>query len=555
MDVPKTPLRVAVYSLLAAVVTWPAVLHPSALVPGAGRTDLWNSLWSMWFVQESLFAGELPYRTELLGFPSGGVLVPADLLNAVLFLPITATLGPSVAYTAVVFAHLVFAGLAADALARHVFRSEPPGWVAGASFLVAPVLLSGVHNGTSEAFGGGWLALAVLLSLRAAEVGGWKRVVGAGLGLGLATVSSFYLGLAAWFFWGALLVLGARGETWLGSARRTALVGVIGLGLALPFAAALHAGSSARDNLVGIKGERELNSVRRSIGPADARGWFIPGDWRSPDFRSLSRYGEEFIHCHYLGWGLILLAAGGLVVRRKEKGERGVLLLGGATGFALAMGPVVAMDGSPVLLEGNLGIPLPYFVVERLPGFSSLSLLYRLAAGPALALSVLAGGLFASSRWGRLAPVAALLLVAELRFASPVAGLPDTEPTEVSEPIEWLREAPDGAVMNFPVVGGRGYLFEQTVHAKPLAGTLNFPNNRAGMKVWAALLEATEAGLEPAEFKAKVGHVARKEGIRYVVVHVDPMARPDMHDEAVRALKTAVPAASEEPGVRVHALW
>ncbi len=44
-------------------------------------------------------------------------------------------------------------------------------------------------------------------------------------------------------------------------------------------------------------------------------------------------------------------------------------------------------------------------------------------------------------------------------------------------------------------------------------------------------------------------------GIRYVVVHIDPMARPDMHDEAVRELSDVFPAASEADGVRVHQLW
>lgn len=553
MLVPKPVMRTSVYAALACLVTWPAVLHPASLVPGAGRTDLWNSLWSMWFVSDSIAAGELPYRTLLLGHPDGGVLVPADVLNALLFLPVTATLGPSVAYTVVVLAHLVFAGLAADALARHVAGSQAAGWVAGATFLVAPVLISGVHNGTSEAFGGGWLALAVWLTLRALDGPSWRRVVAAGLGLGLATVSSFYLGLAAWFFWGAAGVAGALGSSRRREVLRLVGVGVLAVAIALPFALALRAGSSSPDNLVGIKGERELNSVRRSIGTADPRGWFIPGDWRSPDFRSLSRYGEEFIHCHYLGWGLLVLGGAGLVLIRGR--ERWILAGGGLAGFTLAMGPVVAMDGSPVILDGNLGIPLPYFLVELLPGFDSLSLLYRLAAAPSLALSVLAGAAVARTRWAHLAPLAALGLVAELRLASPVAGLPDVESTESSEPIEWLRDAPDGAVMNFPVVGGRGYLYEQTRHEKPLAGTLNFPNNRAGMKVWGAMLQATEAELSPEEFRASVGRAARGQGIRYVVVHIDPMARPDMHDEAVRALKEAIPASSEAPGIRVHALW
>lgn len=544
-----TALRIGAHIALAVGLTWPAALHPDSMVPGAGRTDLWNSIWSLWFVADSVADGTLPWRTLLLGHPDGGVLVVADPLSALLALPFTLLLGPSVAYTLLVLAQLVFAGLAAGALSRHIFQHDAASWMAGPAFMAAPVLLSGVHNGTSEAFVGGWLALSVLLCFQAAE---GRRVAVAGVVLGLATIASWYLGVVAWIFWLALLVCGRRGVERRPLTLRLLAVGGLGLTLALPVAALARTGATHADNLVGIKNARELSSVRRSIGTADPRGWFIPGDFRSPDFRTLSRYGEEFVHCHYLGWTLLLGGAAVLVLRREREDKR-VLVAAGLAAGILAMGPVVAMDGSALILKGRLGIPLPYFLVEGAPGFSSLSLLYRFAAGPALALAVLAGGL--GARYPRFAlPLAALVLL-ELRLASPVAGLPETESAEVAEPIEWLAEAPDGAVMNFPVVGGRAYLYEQTVHRKPIAGSLNFPNNRASMKVWAALLEGVEERAAGDVLAAAVAAVAREQGIRYVVVHVDPMARPDMHDEAVRALKTASPAVSEAPGVRVHQLW
>ncbi len=545
----QTALRIGVHVALAIGLTWPAALRPDELVPGAGRTDLWNSIWSLWFVADALETAELPWRTELLGHPDGGVLVVADLLNALLVLPVTELFGPSVAYTALVLFQLAFSGLAADKLARHLFRSQAAGWVAGPAFMAAPVLISGIHNGTSEAFAGGWLALSVLLAFQAAE---GRRVVLAGLGLGLTTIASWYLGVVAWIFWASLLVFGRRNVERRGLTLRLLAVGGLALALAAPVAALVRHGSTHPDNLVGIKTPRELSSVRRSIGPADPRGWFVPGDFRSPDFRVLSRYGEEFIHCHYLGWTLLVSSVVVLFLRREREDKR-VLVAAGLVAGVLAMGPVVAMDGSALILKGRLGVPLPYFLVEGVPGLSSLSLLYRFAAGPALAVAVLAGGL--AARFPRFAVPLVCLVLLELRFASPVTGLPDVESAEVPAPIAWLAEAPDGAVMNFPVVGGRAYLFEQTVHGKPIAGSLNFPNNRASMRVWGAMLEAVEQGESDEELAGRVEAVARQEGIRYLVVHVDPMARPDMHDEAVRALKSAVPAASEVSGLRVHQLW
>ena len=176
---------------------------------------------------------------------------------------------------------------------------------------------------------------------------------------------------------------------------------------------------------------------------------------------------------------------------------------------------------------------------------SSLSLLYRLAAAPSLALALLAAQ--TAGRWG---PLWALAVALELRLLSPVAGLPSLAPVGDNAALRWLKEAPDGAVMNFPVAGGRRYLYEQTVHQKPMAGTLNFPNNRASMRVWSAMLAAPDG-----EIVTEAGRAGRKEGLRYLVVHVDAKARPDQHDEVVRRLSTRADPAASGSGIEVYALW
>jgi hypothetical protein len=116
-----------------------------------------------------------------------------------------------------------------------------------------------------------------------------------------------------------------------------------------------------------------------------------------------------------------------------------------------------------------------------------------------------------------------------------------------------LAGEPDGAVMNFPVVGGRAYLYEQTVHHKVLTGGLNFPNNNASRRVWKEALANVDAA--PAALAAAVTRAARAEGVRYLVVHQDPMARPDMHDTAVRALADAFAPIAEGDGMRVYRFW
>ncbi|MCB9793301.1 MAG: hypothetical protein H6741_11300 [Alphaproteobacteria bacterium] len=544
------------YTALAIALTWPVLPELGRVVPGAGRTDLWNSLWGLWFVSDSLRAGELPWHTTALGWPDGGVIAVADPLNSLIGLPLMWALGPAAAYGLLVIGNIAFAGVAAHGLAAAVHGDRRAAWVAGVAYACAPVLISGVQNGTSEATSAGWLPLAGLALLHATRTGGWRAAALAGLALWLASAASWYSAGCAWLLWLAFVLLGegALRER----LKRLGLAGALALSLTLPLGLAMQAGSTHPDNLVGIKNARELSTVRRTIGSADPRGWLRPGDFRSPDFRRISRYGEEFVHSHYLG--LSLLALGLVALVRRRGGGRSGAALGAAGGAAalLAMGPVVVMDGQPLVIQGRLALALPYVLLEPLPGFSSLSLLWRMALMPSLALSVLAAGAVAGREGrGGLALVAgALALVGgDLRVAAPTAGLPELESAEVEEPIRWLAQAPEGAVMNFPVVGGRGYLHEQTVHGKPLAAGLNFPNNVASRAVWAAMLDGVERGLSGEAFAQAVARVARKRGVRYLVVHIDPMARPDMHDAAVSAARQWLETPISTPSMRIHQLW
>lgn len=547
------------YLALAALLTWPALPRLGHAVPGSSATDLWDGLWSVWFASRSLLQGALPYATKLLDHPGGGTLVVADPLGSLLATPLVGLLGLPVAWTLLVLGQLCFAGVAAHRLAEEVLETRGEqgwGWISGVSYASAPVLLSGVHNGNSESFSGGWAALAALMCWRLARHGGGLRLLWAGLSLTLAALGSWYGGVVAFLFAGALAVWpfdGARAPRWQPFAALA-----LALALTAPAAWGFQVAATTRGNLVGIKDPHEVALVRRTTGPADPLAYVIPGDYRSPDFREISRYGEDFVHCPYLGWALLGCAA--LAGRRRA--GLGALALAGLAGGALSLGPVLAHGGSPVIFLDDRAMPLPYLLVERLPGFQSLSLVWRLGQAPALAVAVLA----AVGLAGRGARIQALMVAAvliEVRLLSPVADLPDLASVELSPAISALAEAPEGAVMNFPVVGGRDYLFEQTVHGKPVAGTLNFPNNSASRKVWQAMLDAADAS--PEAFRQAVAARARKAAVRYVVVHEDPRARPDMHDAAVRALARAyspiaegpTPAASEEPPVmvRVYSLW
>jgi len=301
----KLMLKIVAYFTLACWTTWPAITQIGRSVPGAQRSDIWNSLWSLWFFQHNLQQEGFTAHTQLISHPHGGVLMVADPLNAILAAPLIPVIGLPASYTLLVLFQLTLAGLAAHTFAEELLEDargrwpEGAGWIAGFAFATAAVLRSGVHNGTSESFAGGWTALAVWLSWRAAKRGGIGRILLAVLAVTVGALASFYSAVVIFLFLGALVLL-PPGQRWLERLGSRVLVLVLSLMVVAPLALSIRSLSDHPKNLVAIKTDREMMGIRRSTGPADLVGYFAPGNYRSPDFQTLSRYGEAFFHCHSL---------------------------------------------------------------------------------------------------------------------------------------------------------------------------------------------------------------------------------------------------------------
>jgi hypothetical protein len=517
------------YLVGALAITWPLVLSPASKVAGAARSDALNSVWNLWFAHRGLVSGELPLHTTLLDPPDGGRIAIADPLNALLGFPLVSAFGPVAAYAVLVIGHLWLAGFAAHLLGKRLGGS---GWVAGVGFQWAPILLSHVHNGSSEAVSAGVIPLALLALVAAVETGGVLRVVVAGAALFLAAFSGWYAGVGTFLVAVAVLLVG-----WEGVAHRVVIGRVlpalaIGLALTAPLAIAVRSVAEAEDGLVDIKNPEELARIRRTLGAADPRVFVYPGDFRSPDLSAIEANPSDRIHTAYLGFGLLLLGL--------RFGRRRALWLGILGGVVLAMGPVLVMDGLPVNLRG-VALPLPYSVLEHLPGFSSLSLLYRLATVPALLLAVLAD---------RAKPVWALAVLAEVVIASPIRHLPDVSPVTTDGPVAMLRDREEGIVVNLPVLAGRNFLFEQTIHEKPVAGSLNSGMNRAGLRVLSAARKLRAGEIDVISFTS----VAKQEGVRYVVFHKNTLMA-ETFVTSWTGIRRNFTALAEDDRIAVYVLW
>jgi hypothetical protein len=505
------------HAALAVVCLAPGAIRSGGGVPGSPHTDLWNSLWGLWHLVEVRGS----WHTTLLGAPRGGVVPPADPVNVLLALPLTVTTGPAIAWSALVFGHFVFAALSAEWLA--VRRGLPKGgaFVAGVCYSASALYLSHVHNGASESLGIGWLPLA-LGALQAAS--SWRAGVGAAMIVAVASLSSPYLAVAVAFA-GAI-------EAYAERSRVAGVALLVGLIAASPWYIAMSMAMRRVDDLVGIKDARELALLRRTIGPADPWAFLWPGGWRSPDFRRISRYGEDYIHAPYLGLVWLALAL------RAPRSREWLWIVGG---LVLACGPVLLHDGGAVLLPGNLGIPLPYLLVERLPGLSSLSLLYRLAVLAQLGVALLVGRVVGGCS-PRAAAAVAILGVLDVLICSPLRGGPDWARPPSAAVFQAINA--EGSVMNWPVVGGRAYLYEAALHQHPVAGSLNFPANVSARAVFAALRN------DPRHAPS----VAARHGVAWLVVHDDPTAPPSPEDPAVLAWVAHATPVAAGGGVAVYRL-
>ena len=154
----------------------------------------------------------------------------------------------------------------------------------------------------------------------------------------------------------------------------------------------------------------------------------------------------------------------------------------------------------------------------------------------------------------RFALLALALLCVDAKLLSPAAELGASVSVAPADSIVGLASAPDGAVINYPFRSGERYLFEQTIHGKPIAGTFRKVASPRAMRLWRKILGASKRN--PDTFHKAVSSTAKRLGIRYLVIHTDPDAEPDVYSAAVKKLEKLFPTPEWGRGqTRVVPLW
>lgn len=464
--------------------------------PGADALGL---LWTLWHVATSLFErGSLGVHTDLIGFPDGAVLFPADPLEAVVLAPLTRAFGPVAVFDGLQVVHACLAGACLFGLAHAVTGRRGSALAVVPVLLCSPVLLALLRNGNLDAEQVFWLPLAGWLAAAPGDQPvPLPRLLALTGCVACALVASVYVGIGAGCV--ALAMVFARP----GGRRGPALAVLGGLLLAAPIL--LHAGTLL--GAVGSVVEKNREPVLRMRlleGSATILGFFTPGLRAVPDPRGGT---SAFVTGQAVGGVAFALA-----LFRLRRPDRLDACLGGlaAVGALLALGPFLVPAEAPARLGGRL-VPLPFVFLDLFPPFSMLVELWRFSAIVQVAVALLAARTLAGLSGGAVGVGGGALLLEMAFWTGDVTSL-RLHRLDVDPVAEALAGLPRGPVLSVPVRQGDWPLYWQTLHGGAVANT---PMRMGDLPAFA--LE-TSGTFSDGDLLA----LARTRGYRWILLHRRP---------------------------------
>lgn len=515
----------------AVLLTAPAVLLIDSRVMGYPH-DGFAYMWKMWWTRKALLELHIsPADMRYVNYPYPGYnphLIASPLIN-VLALPLIGWLGPLRTYNLLMLAAFALSWPTAALLCYEFSRNRWAASVGGAAYAF-------YANKVAHAVGGHLAQMFVfLLPLSALFLyRAWRTpqrrshaiLAGAFLGLS-ALVDLKHVALFVVPFVGLFLLFHGLVER-----RQWNRVRVVSMATVLavatlstaPFLVPLVAGRLAGR----LEHFYATGVVRHS---ADLTGFFVPPPEHPlyANLEPLRAYSERLAaagwheNIFYLGIVALALAVAAGWKRRHER-EVQFWVIAALVGMVLALGPFLKVGGGLATLqvEEYVGyIPLPYYLLQRLPFYDWGRTPGRIIEVTMLALAVLAayGAADVLSRFrGGHRPVVALgliaLVLADSLFVWPWP-LGDAEVPAFYRQI--ALEAQDYAVLDLPLWEyrcERYQLYYATIHGHRIVGgsvTRRSPEAETAMRAVERLVQADAAGA-PAESLAELG-------IRYVVLH------------------------------------
>ena len=371
--------------VLAVLLTYPAILHLRTRLIGAPADNLLR-VWHCWHVKHSLVdLRRSPLDSDLIFHPHGMSLTHqvTGLPLALASVPLQCLIGLAPAFNLLTLATFALAALSMFLLARYITRHRAASLLAAFVFAWSPYMVCHAVGGHLSVLETYWLPLYVLFLLRTLREPGARNAVAAAVCLIGASVSLWYYAV----FCAVLTVVVVVYQLSLlrdevcrrGLVLRLAIVVLAPPALLSPLIA-----STIRASSEGLGGHPA------GIFSADLQALWLPGV--SSAYREFYREtwllhtGNTFENATYLGWPAVLLGLYGLLRWRNRRfGFWGLLI---AVFAILAMGPRLHIAGQVYDDPGPI-VPLPYALLEKLPGVSMGGVPMRAMVLAYLALAVL----------------------------------------------------------------------------------------------------------------------------------------------------------------------
>jgi hypothetical protein len=478
------------YLALAVLVTYPAILHFTTSVPGDLVADRDQNLWNLWWVREALLRPTNPFHTEMLYYPYGADLyyhtlgLPQGLIG---LLP-QILLGLPAAYNTVLLVAFTLSGYGAFRLGLMYTGRPLPSFLGGVVFAFTPYTLDAL-KGQLEVLSVQWMPFYAEAWIRASRAEEWNRraplLALAGLLLALAALSSLYYALYLGLFTvGYALYVGLRGRgsrTTLPKSKiqnpklnvplSLAAVLLVALVLLSPLVVGMVANYDNPRLEVGADPEHRLAHSADLLSffkpPHDHPLLGDPGGKPGVNEHPL----HDYLSLGYVALGLAVLGA--WVARR----ERDVPFWAGLglLALVLAMGPQLQVGRTLT------GIPLPFALVQDLPGADAIAKPERFVVLARLSMGVLAAwgvSWVADAVEGRKSKVEGRRLLA--LFVMLVLLLVELpihpryiEPLAVPPLLRALPKISRGGLMELPFATQQGQvagqrMLAQTVHGRPI---------------------------------------------------------------------------------------
>lgn len=478
-------LPLALYFACAAAMTYPLVRDFDGALVG-NNFDAWQNLWNFWWTRIAVEQQQNPFQTPLLYAPDGAPLYlhTLNLFDGLLSLPFQYVGNLIAAYNAVVLASFVLSAYFAYLLVAQVSGSRQAGFVGGIIYGFSAYQLDHLAYGQTNLLASEWLPAYCLCLLRATDTTGRRRT----LFVVAAACTLFLLMLCDWqyvifailftFLWVVAVLAGRR------DARVVLVAGAIGalwallaLPILIPTFNTLQSGITAYvTESYLVEHSADLLSL---IVPGSQQRWWRALTGRFAGLAAISAYARG----EYLGFVPLALAALGVIAgwRRAR-----FWLVTALVGVVLALGPVLQIAGQRQFGAAGQVVPLPYRLLQGLPGFAIARVPTRYTLLAVLALAVLTGlglvavGRRAGSRLGGGSRLLLTGLLSVLLLGEQVVAPYPSMAVQVPAFARYLVAQPGpGTVLVLPFSFEDPYaLYWQTIHGHPMiAGYLSRPVN------------------------------------------------------------------------------